>query len=110
MKATAEDRARLERALDDILAQIVGMGAKKVVLFGSLARGETSLFSDIDLLAVFDDDGRTPHEVTRDVYRRLNASETVDVLAYGRAAFEELRSRPFLRHVLSYGKVLYEEP
>jgi hypothetical protein len=50
MKATAADRARLEEEIARLAEQLRAMGAQKVVLFGSLARGEISLFSDIDLL------------------------------------------------------------
>jgi predicted nucleotidyltransferase len=55
MKATAQDRARLEQETARLVEQLKAMGAKKIVLFGSLACGELSLFSDIDLLVLFDD-------------------------------------------------------
>jgi len=42
------------------------MGAKKITLFGSRARGDLSLSSDIDLLVLFDDD-RPSCELTRAV-------------------------------------------
>jgi predicted nucleotidyltransferase len=67
MKAIAQDRARLEQETARLVEQLKAMGAKKIVLFGSLARGELSLFSDIDLLVLFDDD-RPSRELTRVVY------------------------------------------
>jgi len=109
MKATAQDRARLEEEIARLVEQLKAMGAKKIILFGSLARGELSLFSDIDLLALFEED-RPSRELTRDVYQRLEAREGVDLLAYSRRAMAALQERPFFRHILSYGKVLYEEP
>lgn len=45
-----------------------------------------------------------------EVYQRLEAREGVDLLAYSRRAMAALQDRPFFRHILSYGKVLYEEP
>jgi predicted nucleotidyltransferase len=109
MKAIAQDRARLEQETARLVEQLKAMGAKKIVLFGSLARGELSLFSDIDLLVLFDDD-RPSRELTRAVYQQIKACEAVDILAYNRQAMVTLQGRPFFRHTLSYGKVLYEEP
>jgi predicted nucleotidyltransferase len=109
MKAIAQDRARLEQETARLVEQLKAMGAKKIVLFGSLARGELSLFSDIDLLVLFDDD-RPSRELTRVVYQQIKAREAVDILAYSRQAMAALQERPFFHHILSYGKVLYEEP
>jgi uncharacterized protein len=53
MRATVQDKARLEQELSRLVAQLKAMDAKKIILFGSLARGELSLFSDIDLLVLF---------------------------------------------------------
>jgi predicted nucleotidyltransferase len=87
--------------------QLKALGAVKVILFGSLARGQISLFSDIDLVAVFDQD-RPARELTRWVYQNIQASEGVDILAYSQKAFERASERPFVRHILREGKVLYE--
>lgn len=107
MKATAQDRTRLEQEVARLVEQLKEMGATKIILFGSLARGEVSLFSDIDLLVLFDTD-RSSWELTREVYQRIDAREGVDILAYSRHAMAMLQARPFFRHILSYGKVLYE--
>lgn len=109
MKAGPAERARLEREIESLVQQLIAMGCRKILLFGSLARGELSLFSDIDLLVLFDDE-RPAGELTREVYRRIRSSEAVDVLAYGRRSWERIKDRPFFRHVLSYAKVLYERP
>jgi predicted nucleotidyltransferase len=107
MKASVQDRARLEEEIASLVEQLKAMGAVKVILFGSLARGEMSLFSDIDLLVLFDDD-RSAHELTREVYQRLRAREGVDIVAHSVRAMGQLQERPFFRHILSYGKVLHE--
>ena len=49
--AAAPVRADAERAA----AALAEAGAGRVVLFGSVARGEADEHSDIDLMAVFDD-------------------------------------------------------
>ncbi len=89
--------------------QLRALGAVRVVLFGSLARGNVSLFSDIDLLALFDDP-RSPRELTRWVYSVIDSSESVDILAYSSEDFDRLRQRPFWKHALQHSQVLYERP
>lgn len=109
MRAGPAERARLDREIESLVAQLIAMGARKILLFGSLARGELSLFSDIDLLVLFDEE-RPAGELTRDVYQRLRRSEAVDVLAYSVRSWERIKDRPFFRHILGYAKVLYERP
>jgi predicted nucleotidyltransferase len=109
MKANFQDRARLEAETQRLVEQLKAMGATKVVLFGSLARGQISLFSDIDLLVVFDEE-RPAHELTRWVYKNIQAGEAVDILAYSQKALHKVHKRPFFQHLLTEGKVLYERP
>ncbi len=109
MRATVQDRKRLEAEVQRLVDQFVKLGATKVIQFGSLARGQISLFSDIDFLVLFDTQ-RSPRELTRWVYQNLHASEAVDIIAYGKDSFESARERPFLRNILLEGKVLYERP
>jgi len=109
MRATAQDRARLEAAAMSLTEQLKALGAVQVILFGSLARGQFSLFSDIDLLVLFDQE-RPSHELTRWVYQQIRTGEAVDILAYGQQAFQKMRRRPFFRRVLQEGRVLYERP
>jgi predicted nucleotidyltransferase len=106
MKVTSQDRARLEAEAQRLVEQLKLLGAVQVILFGSLARGQISLFSDIDLLAVFDRE-QSSHELTRWVYQNIQTGEAVDVLAYGQRAFEQVRGRPFFQKILREGKVLY---
>lgn len=109
MRATQEDFVRLVNESQRLAGQLVSLGAIKVILFGSLARGKISLFSDIDLLAIFDD-SRNSKELTSWVYQKLDTGEAVDVLAYNTQSFDKMKERTFIRHILSEGKVLYERP
>jgi predicted nucleotidyltransferase len=109
MKATTEDRARLGAETENLVAQLAKLGAVKVILFGSLAKGDVSLFSDIDLLALFDREGPA-RDLTRWVYQNIDTREGVDILAYGRRSFQEIKDRPFFRKILEEGQVLYERP
>lgn len=107
MKATIQDRLRLEAETLRLTEQLKNLGAVKVILFGSLARGELSLFSDIDLVALFNQE-KPARELTCWLYQNIQAGESVDILAYNERIFQQLRQRPFFRQVLKEGKVLYE--
>ena len=107
MRATPQDRQRLEAETKRLVEQMRNLGATKVILFGSLARGKISLFSDIDLLVLFDDE-RSSRELSRWVYQNPETGEAVDVLAYNLKSFERMRERTFIQHILTEGKVLYE--
>ena len=78
-----------------------------VILFGSYATGRCDLFTDLDMLVVMS----SPHDfVTRNALlaRRLRASVALDLLVYTPEEILQMRHRPFMRHVLQTGKVLYE--
>lgn len=109
MRATPEHRARLQAEAQRLADQLKAVGAVKVILFGSLARDDISLFSDIDLLALFEGD-RSARDLSRWVYQNIDTGESVDVIAYNLNAFELARQRPFFRHILQHSKVLYERP
>lgn len=98
---------KLERELEHAVTQLRTMGAQRVILFGSLARDIVRIGSDIDLIAIFDDD-RNFKERMRHVYERLEVAADVDVLAYNFEEFERLKHRTFFRHALKEGRVIYE--
>ncbi|MFN3762414.1 MAG: nucleotidyltransferase domain-containing protein [Anaerolineae bacterium] len=93
--------------LDQIVDQLRAMGARRIILFGSRARGQLRRESDIDLLVIMDD-GRTFKERMRDIYTHLETDADVDILAYSPEEFERIRSRSFFRRILAEGVVLYE--
>ncbi|BCX03525.1 MAG: hypothetical protein KatS3mg053_1463 [Candidatus Roseilinea sp.] len=107
MRASPEDYARLRAEAHRLAEQLARLGAVKVILFGSLARGRVSLFSDVDLLALFDDD-RSPRALSRWVYQHIDARESVDLIAYSVRDFEQARQRPFWRQALQHSEVLYD--
>lgn len=93
--------------LEQIVNQLRDMGARRIILFGSQARGQARRGSDIDLLVIMDD-GRTFKERMREIYARLETDADVDILAYSPEEFERIRMRSFFRRILSEGQVLYE--
>jgi len=98
----------LERNLASLVRQLRRMPAvQQVILIGSFAAGRRDLFTDLDLVVVMD----SPLDfVTRsaELGRRLQADVALDLLVYTPDEIERMRERPFLRHALKTGKVLYE--
>lgn len=81
--------------------------AKSVILFGSLARGDYTPFSDIDLLIIIEKSSKKPIERIRDY---INPSLPLDVepRAYTEKEFIELakKKRKLIREILNYGILL----
>ncbi len=105
-----EMRARaLREALSATVERLKQLGALRVTLFGSLARGETDLGSDLDLLIVM-----PATSSGRDWSRKLNAElprdVAMDLLVYAEDEWEsELPRNSFLRHIEELGRVVYEK-
>ncbi len=101
-------REALWRALPRLVEQLAAMGALRVVLFGSLARGEAGLSSDLDLIAVMPD-SLNSRDWTRKVYAEVDPGVACDLLVYTESDLKRmLPVSRFLRHALREGKVLYE--
>ena len=98
----------LERDLASLVAQLKAMPAvHKVILFGSYAAGRRDLFTDLDVLVVMDSEQDFVHRAG-DLHRRLTVGVDLDLLAYTPQEMERMRDRPFMRHALRTGKVVYE--
>jgi predicted nucleotidyltransferase len=98
----------LAQDLDSLVQQLSRIPAiQKVILFGSYATGRRDLFTDLDLLVIMDS---SLDFVSRNVAlaRDLQARVALDLLVYTPQEMEQMRERPFLRHALKTGKVLYE--
>ncbi len=83
------------------------LGVQRVVLFGSLARGEDNALSDMDLLIIWE----TPLgflERTVELYRRLQPRVAADLLVYTPTEMEQMIHKPWVRQALEEGRVLYE--
>jgi predicted nucleotidyltransferase len=98
----------LERDLTSLVVQLSQMPAvHRVILFGSYAAGRRDLFTDLDILVVMDSQQDFVAR-TAELGRQLRAGVALDVLAYTPQEMERMRDRPFVRHALQTGKVLYE--
>lgn len=103
-----ERRRALEKALPDVVAQLQALGARKVILFGSLARGEIGPHSDLDLIVILPStcSGRV---WMRRIYAEVDRRIAGDILAYTEDEFREvLEHSTFLRRAVNEGRVVYE--
>jgi len=98
--------AELEGELERILNRLKNdTSVRKVLLFGSLARGDARDHSDIDLIVVKDTQMRFLDRLD-EFYD--DAREAMDILVYTPQEFEEMKERPFVKRALREGKMLYE--
>lgn len=98
----------LRTELDRLVEGLKKAGARKIILFGSLARQDADEESDIDLIVVMDTPKRFVDRLAL-VYDELVPRVATDVLVYTPEEFEELRqTRPFIMEAIEEGKVLYE--
>jgi predicted nucleotidyltransferase len=105
----------LEEWLPEVVRRVVeGFDPLRVILFGSLARGEANYDSDVDLLVVFGHvEWEKKRDLTVDIRRALaRVPVPVDVIV---TDVDEIRRRghlvgPILRPALEEGKVVYERP
>lgn len=102
--AVIQDLAELRRRLAPHLA-----GARKAIVFGSVARGEADQWSDLDLVIVAD----TPRPFLDrylDFTGIYDVWPSLDLLIYTPEEFERMRAegRPFIEQVLAEGIVVHE--
>jgi predicted nucleotidyltransferase len=98
----------LEEDLESLVEQLRAMPeVRKVVLFGSYSQGRSDLFTDLDLLVVMESD-RDFVIRSADLAGELKAGVALDLLVYTPEELENIRERPFIRHALETGKMLYE--
>lgn len=111
--STVKDKISLRRKLllheaERITQALADLGVQKVILFGSLAKGRIHSGSDLDLLVVWDTDLRFMDRLEV-IYRTVSPAVALDLLVYTPREFAELeKTRPFIRQIVSEGKILYE--
>src|SRR5437867_11820925 len=83
-------RRRLEADLERIVTALPGLGVRRAILFGSLARGDVGGQSDLDLIFIADTRERFPERCRR-FYETLEPRVGMDVLVYTLEEFEAIR-------------------
>ncbi|MGB9919735.1 MAG: nucleotidyltransferase domain-containing protein [Moorellales bacterium] len=83
-------------------------GARKVVLFGSYARGRRDALVDLDLIVVQENPLPFVERIAQ-AYRQLAPRVALDLLVYTPAEWEEMQDSAFIRQALVEGRVLHEK-
>ena len=110
MVTTEARETRITREIDSIVRQIVSKyRPKKIILFGSAARGDFDKANDLDFLIIKDD---VPHygiDRMRELDEIIERSMAADMLVYRSGEFNErvALGDPFIRTILKEGRVLY---
>jgi len=111
---SAQDTFARKKLLDQELARCLDVlktkwNPKKVILFGTMAKGEVTEWSDIDLIVVEE----TPLPFYQRLYqvrKLLRPQIAMDIIVYTPDEFETMcTERVFIKdEVVDHGKVLYE--
>ncbi len=110
VKVSARRKSLLESELNRYLEILIGTyRPEKVILFGSMAQGETGEWSDLDLVIIKETDLPFLDRI-KEVMKLLRSRVGVDILVYTPEEFEHLsRERAFVRNeIVNKGKILYE--
>ncbi|MCD6327140.1 nucleotidyltransferase domain-containing protein [bacterium] len=113
MIETAALRRQRKSAIDEeikrMLATLIKMrSVTKVILFGSAAKEETGIASDIDIIVVMKTEKRFIDRLD-ELYTAVQPEIGTDILAYTPDEFEALASESaFVKHAVREGKVIYD--
>jgi predicted nucleotidyltransferase len=99
-------KEEIEKIVSDL---IQNYNPQLILLFGSYTKEAYSENSDIDLLLI-------KETKKRPIWRRIDARKAIDtflpmdIIVYTPKEFNQLRrnNSPFIREILSQGKILYE--
>ena len=97
---------KLASEAERIAALLVERGATLVVVFGSVARGDVGIASDLDMIAVMQSELPFIKRL-EELYGALHPTVGLDLLVYTPEEFEYMRERGFIRHALAEGRVLH---
>ena len=104
----ASRRRALKTELKRVVNELKRAGVERIILFGSLARDDIGLASDIDLLVVQDTKKRFIERLI-ELYKVINPQYTLDLLVYTPSEFNEMKENTiFVKKILNEGKLLYE--
>lgn len=108
MPRKEERKAKLTSELDRALKAVITLNPQKVILFGSMSRGDIGSASDIDLLIIWDTD--MPFLERLGVfYDAIKPDVAMDILVYTPDEINQaIHTNSFIRHAIEEGVVLYE--
>jgi len=99
----------LTQKLKIIVEALKKYGAQKIMLFGSLAKGNSDEYSDIDIMVIKKTDKPFVKRL-REVALLCKLDEPIDILVYTPEEIEEMEKAEnfFIEKVFTEGRVLYE--
>ena len=91
-----------------IIQTFQSVNPEKIILFGSVARGDADPYSDIDLIVVYPTTKRFMDRL-EELYAQWNIQKAVDILAYTPEEYETLlKDSDFIKEAVEKGRVIYE--
>ena len=103
-----EYRELLRSSAGAIASKLASLDVEKISLFGSYARGRADLFTDLDVLVIWNTD-KPFIERAGMIHGMLALPVDLDVLCYTPEEFRRMRDTPFIRKILEDEVVLYEK-
>lgn len=110
-----EEIAYITRTVADTAKALCGDRLKRVVLYGSYARGDYKDWSDVDIMLLIDGDAGTVHRMERavaDALSELNYRMNIllSVIAVPFARYEEYKTDlPFYANIDAEGVQIYAQ-
>ena len=100
----------VEKEIQRIISALRHYRPKKVVLFGSFARGDYHGLSDLDLIVIKETSKKFSDRIL-DVLELCDSNIPVEPLVYTPAEIEQLlaEGNSFISQALKEGRVLYDE-
>jgi len=101
-------RVKLLASMGEMIQELKTLGALKIILFGSVARGDVDINSDLDLLVIMPSD-KSGREWTKIIYEKIERKVSADFIVYNEREFQEKQFwSSFLQEIIK-GKVAYEK-
>ncbi len=97
-------------AIDRVVCGLMAYQPEKIILFGSMARGDADEYSDIDLIVIKNTKQRFVRRLV-EITAFIPLDIGVDVLVYTPKELEAMlaEGNPFIEQALKEGKVVYEK-
>ena len=105
----AERQKKLEEELHRVVPILAKHDVDRIILFGSLGRGEVGSASDIDLIVVKKTEKRFLDRI-EEITNLIEPMCAIDILVYTPEELERLLStNSFLKRALKEGRTIYEK-
>lgn len=103
-----ERKVRLQESLDLIVNQLKGFGALEIILFGSFAKGDVDVNTDLDLLVIMPST-KTGKEWMERIYEKIERKVASDIVVYNQKEFQEMLPTSSFLPNIAKGRVVYEK-